>query len=125
MSTKRLFVGNLSYDTTEEELRGLFTTWGPVSDTRLLAERGFGFVEIPAERMAEAIAAMHGKEFKGRTLIVNEARPRPQGPSGGRGYGGGGGRPGGWSGGGGGERSGRGGGGRGRRRERRDRRPRW
>jgi cold-inducible RNA-binding protein len=123
MSTKRLFVGNLSYDTTEEELRGLFTTWGPVTDARLLAERGFGFVEIPAERMAEAISTMHGKEFKGRTLIVNEARPRPQGPPGGRGYGGGGGRPGGWSGGGGGERSGRGGGG--RRRERRDRRPRW
>ncbi len=121
MAQKSLYVGNLSYDVTEQELRDLFTPWGPVAETRLIAERGFGFVEVPADKAAEAILAMNGKEHKGRTLVVNEARPRSERPSGDRrgpsgggggrgGYGGGGGR-GGRGGGGGGGRGGRGGGG--------------
>ncbi len=108
MAVKSLYVGNLSYDVTEQELRDLFTPWGPVAETRLIAERGFGFVEVPAEKAPEAILAMNGKEHKGRTLIVNEARPRSERPGGDRrgGYGGGGSR----GGRGGGSRGGRGGG---------------
>lgn len=116
MTQKSLYVGNLSYDVTEQELRDLFTPWGPVAETRLIAERGFGFVEVPADKAAEAILAMNGKEHKGRTLVVNEARPRSERPSGDRrgpGGGGGGGR-GGYGGGGGGGRGGYGGGGGGR-----------
>lgn len=111
MAQKSLYVGNLSYDVTEQELRDLFSPWGPVAETRLIAERGFGFVEVPADKAAEAILAMNGKEHKGRTLVVNEARPRSERPSGDRrgGPGGGGGR-GGYGGGGGGG-YGRGGGG--------------
>lgn len=110
MGNKSLYVGNLSYDVTEQELRDLFQTWGPVAETRLIAERGFGFVEVPDDKAAEAITSVNGKEFKGRTLIVSEARPRPD-----RGGDrpGGGGRPGGYGGYGGGGR--REGGGRGRR----------
>ncbi len=103
MAQKSLYVGNLSYDVTEQELRDLFTPWGPVAETRLIAERGFGFVEVPADKAAEAILAMNGKEHKGRTLVVNEARPRSERPSGDRrGSGGGGGGRGGYGGGGGG-----------------------
>ena len=54
MSTKSLYVGNLSYDTTEDGLRGHFDAWGPVTEVRLIGQRGFGFVEIPAEKAAEA-----------------------------------------------------------------------
>ncbi len=116
MAVKSLYVGNLSYDMTEQELRDLFTTWGPVAETRLIAERGFGFVEVPAEKAAEAILAMNGKEHKGRMLVVNEARPRSERPQGDRrGFGGGGAGRGGYGGGGGG-RGGRGGGGGGGRR---------
>lgn len=122
MGTKSLYVGNLSYDVTEQELRELFQPWGPVAETRLISARGFGFVELPEEKAAEAILAMNGKEHKGRNLVVNEARPRSDRGGGSRdrsggydkggGYGGGGGR-GGYGGGG---RSGYGGGGRGGRR---------
>lgn len=94
MAVKSLYVGNLSYDVTEADLRELFAPWGPVADVRRIADRGFGFVEVPEEKAAEAILAMNGKEHKGRTLIVNEARPRSERPSGerrGGGYGGGGG----------------------------------
>ncbi len=114
MASKSLYVGNLSYDITEQELRDLFTAWGPVTETRLIAERGFGFVELPAEKAAEAILSMNGKEHKGRTLVVNEARPRAEGRSGerrGSGGGGRGGYGGGYGGGGRGGRGGRGGGG--------------
>lgn len=132
MGTKSLYVGNLSYDVTEQELRDLFQAWGPVAQTRLIADRGFGFVDVPEEKAAEAIQVMNGKEHKGRTLMVNEARPRDD-RGGGRGgdrggggygkggYGGGGGRDGGGYGGGGyggggrGGKRGGGGGGRGRR----------
>lgn len=116
MGVKSLYVGNLSYDVTEQELRDLFQAWGPVAETRLIADRGFGFVEVPEEKAAEAILAMNGKEHKGRSLIVNEARPRPdrggerRGGGGGGGFGRSGGYGGGGGGGGGGGRGGRGGG---------------
>jgi RNA recognition motif-containing protein len=103
MAVKSLYVGNLPYDTTEQELRLMFEPWGPVAETRLIAERGFGFVEVPEEKAAEAIAAMNAKDHKGRALVVNEARPRTQRGAGDR-------RPGGYGGG----RSGPGGGGYGR-----------
>jgi RNA recognition motif-containing protein len=81
MATKSLYVGNLPYDITEQDLRNLFEAWGPVAETRLISSRGFGFVEVPAEKAADAITAMNGKEFKGRALVVNEARPRTERPS--------------------------------------------
>src|SRR5438132_8095959 len=127
MASKSLYVGNLPYDVTEQDLRTLFEAWGPVAETRLIASRGFGFVEVPVEKAADAITAMNGKEYKGRALVVNEARPRSERPSfrdrdGGGGWRPGGsgpprsGRPGG-GGGGGGQRKGR--------RDRGDRGPRW
>ena len=87
MSTKSLYVGNLSYDTTENGLRDHFESWGPVSEVRLIESRGFGFVQIPAENAEEAIAGANGTTLDGRELKVNEARPRAE-----RGGGGGGGR---------------------------------
>jgi RNA recognition motif-containing protein len=119
MATKSLFVGNLPYNVPEEDLRDLFEAFGPIAEVRMVGDKGFGFVEIPAENMAAAIEAVHDKEFGGRKLVVNEARPRENRPrsgggySGGGGYGGGGGRGGGgggYGGGGGGGRSGGGGG---------------
>jgi len=100
-----LYVGNLSYSSTEEDLKSVFDPWGPVSEVRIVQGRGFGFVDVPEENAAEAIEQTNGKEFQGRTLTVNEARPRAErsGGGGGRGgYGGGGG--GGYGGGGGGRR---------------------
>jgi RNA recognition motif-containing protein len=113
--SKRLYVGNLSYNTTEDALLQAFSAWGATSVTLPTDDvgrpKGFGFVEIPEDNQAAAaIDAMNGKEMDGRTLTVNEARPRTE-RSGGGGYGGGGGRGGGGYGGGGG-RGGRGGGGR-------------
>src|SRR5690242_12968162 len=94
---KRLFVGNLSFDMTEGDLEGAFSQWGASGATIPINEsgrsKGFGFVNIPDEQMDAAIGAMNGKELQGRTLTVNEARPREErgGYGGGRGYGGGGG----------------------------------
>ena len=102
MATKSLYVGNMSYSTTEDDLRTMFEPHGPVAEVRVIGDKGFAFVEIPEENMQAAIDAMNGKEVGGRTLTVNEARPRPErssGGGGGRGYGGGGG--GGYGGGGG------------------------
>lgn len=117
LATKSLYVGNLSYETTEDELKSLFEPWGPVSEVRIVQGRGFGFVDVPEENAAEAIAQTNGKEHRGRTLTVSEARPREPrtGGGGGRGgYGGGGGGYGGGGGrGGGGGGYGGGGGGRG------------
>jgi len=93
LANKSLYVGNLTYSTTEDDLRELFEPYGPVGDARVVENRGFGFVDIPEENMAAAIEAINGKEVGGRTLTVNEARPRPERGGGGRGgYGGGGGR---------------------------------
>ena len=96
MAIKTLYVGNLSYSTTEEELKSVFEPWGPVGEVRIVQGRGFGFVELPDGTAPTAIEETNGKDFQGRALNVNEARPRTEsrgGGGGGRGgYGGGGGR---------------------------------
>src|SRR3954471_322671 len=95
MST-RLYVGNLNFRTTSDELRELFSQAGEVENATVVEDRdtgrsrGFGFVEmVTAGGGAAAIEQYNGKEFGGRTLTVNEARPRVE--RGGGGYGGGGG----------------------------------
>ena len=101
MSTK-LYVGNLSYNTTENDLQDLFSQHGPVTGVDLIMDkfsgrpRGFAFVTMETKEGAEAaIAALNGKNLDGRDLTVNEARPREDRPArsgggGGGGYGGGG-----------------------------------
>ena len=98
MADKSLYVGNLSYSATETTLRELFAEYEP-SGVRLIGDKGFGFVDVPEEKAAEAIAAMNGREVDGRAITVNEARPRTE-----RGGGGGDRRGGGGFGGGGGGR---------------------
>jgi cold-inducible RNA-binding protein len=77
---KKLYVGNLSFETTETELKELFDQTGSVETVRIITDRdtgrskGFGFVEMQ-EGGDKAIAEMNGKDFKGRALTVNEARP--------------------------------------------------
>lgn len=96
MST-RLYVGNLSYNTTETQLQELFGAFGPVTNVDLIMDkfsgrpRGFGFVTMENKENAEAaIAGMHGKNVDGRDLTVNEARPREErAPQRGGGYRGG------------------------------------
>ena len=114
---KKLYVGNLSYNTTGSDLDSLFSAHGSVSSAEVIADRetgrskGFGFVEMGSDAEAQAaIAALNGKEHDGRALTVNEAKPREERPRGGGG-GGGGGRGGYGGGGGGGGRGGYGGGG--------------
>jgi RNA recognition motif-containing protein len=120
---KRLYVGNLSYQTDSSELQEAFTAYGTVVSAEVVADRetgrskGFGFVEMGTDDEAQAaIDGMNGKELSGRSLTVNEAKPKEP-RSGGFGGGGGGGRSGGGGGGrggyggGGGDRGGRGGGG--------------
>ncbi len=104
MGTK-LYVGNLSYDITENDLQDLFAQAGTVTSVNIMQDRatgrarGFGFVEMATEAdSAKAISMFNGKEVQGRALTVNEARPREERPAGG----------------GGGFRGGRGGGGGGR-----------
>lgn len=98
---KSIFVGNLSFGATEEELRNLFQNYGSVSRVSIMMDRetgrsrGFAFVEMNNDEEAEsAISGTNGSSLGGRTLNVNEARPRPERPAGG-GYGGGGRGPGG------------------------------
>ena len=115
---KKLYVGNLSYSVDSSTLQELFGAHGSVQSAEVISDRdtgrskGFGFVEMGSDAEAQAaIAALNGQQHEGRTLTVNEAKPREDRPrgGGGGGYGGGGGgRSGG--GGGGGGRSGRGGG---------------
>ncbi|HEV2862589.1 MAG TPA: RNA-binding protein [Pyrinomonadaceae bacterium] len=114
----KLYVGNLSFQTSSDELQQLFSQAGTVESASVVEDRetgrsrGFGFVEMASREEGEAaINQFNGKELNGRTLTVNEARPRED--RGGRGGGGGGGR-GGFGGGGGGGRGGYGGGGGGR-----------
>ena len=95
MATK-LYVGNLSFKTSEGDLRQLFAPYGTVSSCNLIMDkmtgksRGFAFVEMssPAEA-AKAIAEMNGKDIDGRALTVNEARPREERSGGGNNFGGG------------------------------------
>jgi RNA recognition motif-containing protein len=115
-----IYVGNLSYEVTEEDLKEAFGGFGGVDNVKIIKDnytgrsKGFGFVEMPAKSEAQsAIEGLNGKDLKGRSLNVNEARPRAEGRRGGTRPGGpprrgGGGRGGGGRGGG-----GRGGGGRG------------
>ncbi|MDT5061349.1 MAG: hypothetical protein QOH63_1808 [Acidobacteriota bacterium] len=121
MATK-LYVGNLSFKTTGDDLREYFAQAGEVESASIIEDRetgrsrGFGFVEMAtAEGAAAAIEKFNGKELNGRNLTVNEARPKTD-------RGGGGGGRGGYGGGGGGDRGGYGGGGDG---GRNDREPRW
>ena len=114
MSTKRLYIGNLSYSATEDELLDAAAEFQP-SNPRIVENRGFGFLDVPEDQLDAAIAKLDGFTLGGRTLRVNEARPKEDRPreGGGGGYGGGGGRSGGgggYGGGGGGGRSGGGGG---------------
>jgi RNA recognition motif-containing protein len=99
MASKSLYVGNLSYSITESKLRELFAAYEP-TEVRMIADKGFGFVDVAAEKAADAIAAMNGKDVEGRVLTVNEARPRGERTGGGGGRGGGGGGYGGGGGGG-------------------------
>jgi len=124
---KKLYVGNLPFQANEEEVQSLFSESGIKADSVALIRdrfsgqpRGFGFVEIGDDGEADkAVAALNGKDFKGRKIVVNEARPQREGGGGGgagggrgrSGGGGGGGRGGYGGGGGGGNRSGSGGGG--------------
>jgi RNA recognition motif-containing protein len=115
---KRIYVGNLAFSVTEGALNDLFAQYGAVDSCRLITDRetgrskGFGFVEMATEEEAtNAISELNGRDFEGRTLTVNEARPPEPRVGGGFGGGGGGGRGG--FGGGGGGRGGFGGGGRG------------
>jgi RNA recognition motif-containing protein len=123
----KLYVGNLPFNTTETDLQDLFGQEGTVSEVMLIQDkftgksRGFAFITMGTDDEAKnAINLLHGKAIEGRSLTVNEARPREerQGGGGGGGYGGGGGRRD-YGGGGGGGRRDYGGGGGGRGRDRR------
>ncbi|MBV9241558.1 MAG: RNA-binding protein [Acidobacteria bacterium] len=97
----KLYVGNISFNTTNQDLNDLFGSVGTVSSANIIEDRetgrsrGFGFVEMASQEDGEkAISELNGKELDGRTLKVNEAKPRENGGGGGGrgGYGGGGGR---------------------------------
>lgn len=82
---KNLFVGNMSFQTTESDLRSMFETFGAITRVNVVTDRdtgrarGFGFVEMTNdEDAAKAITALNGKEVGGRALNVNEARPKPE-----------------------------------------------
>ncbi len=95
-----LYVGNLLFDVTENDLKELFEPFGQVTEVRLIMDKftgkskGFGFIEMPSKEEAQkAIAELNGKDMKGRDMTVNEAKPKTdRGGRGGRGgFGGGGG----------------------------------
>jgi cold-inducible RNA-binding protein len=95
---KNLYVGNLPHSTTESELRTAFEAHGPVEKISIVTDRdtgrsrGFAFVEMTnAAEADKAIAALNGTEFGGRTLTINEAKPKTDRPRGGQRFGGGGG----------------------------------
>lgn len=83
-----IYVGNLSYDLTDDDLREAFAAFGDVQSAKVIFDRetgrskGFGFVEMPDDaQAAEAIEALNGQDLKGRPARVSEARPRPSRPS--------------------------------------------
>ena len=110
--SQRIYIGNLPYSSSEEEVEQLFGQYGEVISCALPTDRetgrprGFGFIEMSNEDAAKAIQALDGTDFGGRNLAVSEARPRQDRGGGGGGYGGGGGG-GGYGGGGGGYGGGR------------------
>jgi RNA recognition motif-containing protein len=80
-----IYIGNLSYDAVEDEIREAFENYGEVTSVNIIKDkstgqsRGFGFVEMPTKEQAEAaITELNGQEFHGRALKVNEARPRAE-----------------------------------------------
>jgi len=86
----KIYAGNLSYETTEEDLRLAFEAFGKVESATIIKDKysdrskGFGFVEMPTAAEAQAaVEGLNGKDLKGRTLNVNEARPRTEGGKGG------------------------------------------
>jgi len=86
-----MYIGNLSYDVSEEDLKNLFSEYGTVESVKIITDvfsqqsKGFGFVEMPDNSEAEkAIAALHTSELKGRHIKVDEAKPRAKRNSGGR-----------------------------------------
>ena len=95
---KRLYVGNLNFATTEDDIKAAFEPHGEIDSVYLVQDRdtgrsrGFAFVEmVDADQAEQAIAALNGTDLSGRDLVVNEARPKPErGGGGGGGYGGGG-----------------------------------
>ena len=102
---RKLYVGNLTYETTASDLEALFGQFGTVQSAQVIADRdsgrskGFGFVEMGSDQEAQAaIAGLSGKEVNGRSLTVNEAKPREDRGGGRGGYGGGGGGRGGYGG---------------------------
>ena len=107
--TKKLYVGNLPFQTTEDDLSDMFAAVGSVESVRIITDRdtgrsrGFGFIEMGDEDADKAINEFNGKDMEGRPLTVNEARPQAD-RGGGRGGGGGGGYGRGGGGGGGGGR---------------------
>jgi RNA recognition motif-containing protein len=93
---KKLYVGNLSYNTTEDGLRNLFSQFGTVASVKVIFDRetgnskGFGFIEMGADsEAAAAIEGTNGREFDGRQIRVNEAMDKPRRERGSGGYGGG------------------------------------
>ena len=82
MSSNKLYVGNLNYQTTEDALRQAFVPFGEVVSVNILPHRGYGFVEMAAAEAAEeAKLNLNGRELDGRKIIVNEARPRTERPA--------------------------------------------
>jgi RNA recognition motif-containing protein len=91
-----IYVGNLSYEVNEEDLQEAFKAFGQVESVKIITDKysgqskGFGFVEMPSKAEGQsAIDGLNGKELKGRTINVNEARPRSESRGGRGGYGGG------------------------------------
>ncbi|MBN2377347.1 MAG: RNA-binding protein [Sedimentisphaerales bacterium] len=96
---RKVYVGNMSYETSQADLEQMFGDHGTVESAQVITDRdtgrskGFGFIEMSSDEEAQAaITALNGKDSGGRALKVNEAKPRTSGGGGGGGYGGGGGR---------------------------------
>jgi len=85
----KLYVGNLPYNISDDQLRDVFARFGTPESARVITDRdsgqskGFGFVEFSDDEQAKAALSLNGTEFGGRSLTVNEARPRNEGPGGG------------------------------------------
>ena len=80
--TKKMYVGNLSFQSTEDDIRNLFSEFGDVESVNLITDRetgrsrGFAFVEMPDDQANAAMQSLNGSDFEGRSLKINEARPR-------------------------------------------------